>query len=200
MTEFVGWPEVLHRVTGREDLSADQARAALAEVLAGDAEPVQLAAFIAALRTKGESVDEVAGMVDAMLAAAEPLDIPDTAIDIVGTGGSARRRTNAVNVSTMASFVAAGAGATVCKHGNRRASSSSGSSDLLEALGLEIELDPAGVAVCVSELGLGFAFAASSTPPCGTPDRCGPRWGSRRCSTSWDRCPTRDASHDRSSG
>ena len=159
MTEFVGWAEVLHRVTAREDLSADQARAALAQVLAGDAEPVQLAAFIAALRTKGEAVDEVAGMVDAMLAAAQPLDIPDTAIDIVGTGGSTRRRTHAVNVSTMASFVAAAAGATVCKHGNRKASSSSGSSDLLEALGLKIELDPAGVAACVSELGLGFAFA-----------------------------------------
>lgn len=159
MTEFIGWADVLHRVTAREDLSADEARAALAQVLAGDAEPVQLAAFIAALRTKGESVDEVAGMVDAMLAAAEPLDIPDAAIDIVGTGGSTRRRTNAVNVSTMASFVAAAAGATVCKHGNRKASSSSGSSDLLEALGLVIELDPAGVAACVSELRLGFAFA-----------------------------------------
>lgn len=159
MTAFIGWVEVLHRVTARQDLSAEEARAALAEVLAGEAEPVQLAAFIAALRTKGESVDEVVGMVDAMLAAAEPLDIPGAAIDIVGTGGSTRRRTNAVNVSTMASFVAAAAGATVCKHGNRRASSSSGSSDLLEALGLEIELDPAGVAACVSELGLGFAFA-----------------------------------------
>ncbi len=159
MTEFIGWPEVLHRVTAREDLSAADAGAALAQVLAGEAEPVQLAAFIAALRTKGESVDEVAGMVDAMLGAAEPLDLPDTAIDIVGTGGSTRRRTKAVNVSTMASFVAAAAGATVCKHGNRKASSSSGSSDLLEALGLEVELDAAGVAACVTELGLGFAFA-----------------------------------------
>mgnify|MGYP001814419486 FL=1 len=159
MTEFIGWPEVLHRVTAREDLSADDAEAALAQVLAGQADPAQLGAFIAALRTKGESVEEVTGMVDAMLAAAEPLDIPDTAIDIVGTGGSTRRRDNAVNVSTMASFVAAAGGATVCKHGNRKASSSSGSSDLLEALGLAVELSPAGVAACVDELGLGFAFA-----------------------------------------
>lgn len=159
MTEFIGWTEVLHRVTAREDLTADEAEAAMAQVLAGEAEPVQLAAFIAALRTKGESVDEVAGMVDAMLAAAEPLDIPDVAIDIVGTGGSTRRRGNAVNVSTMASFVAAAGGATVCKHGNRKASSSSGSSDLLEALGLTVELSPAGVATCVNELGLGFAYA-----------------------------------------
>ncbi len=159
MTEFIGWPEVLHRTTARKDLTAAEAEAALTQVLTGEAEPVQLAALIAALRTKGESVAEVAGMVDAMMAAAQPLDIPDTTIDIVGTGGSIRRRSNAVNVSTMASFVAAAAGATVCKHGNRKASSSSGSTDLLDALGIAVELGPDGVAGCVEDLGLGFAFA-----------------------------------------
>lgn len=183
MTEFIGWTEVLHRVTAREDLTADEAEAAMAQVLAGEAEPVQLAAFIAALRTKGESVDEVAGMVDAMLAAAEPLDIPDVAIDIVGTGGSTRRRGNAVNVSTMASFVAAAGGATVCKHGNRKASSSSGSSDLLEALGLTVELSPAGVAICVNELGSGSHTPGCSIRPCVMRDRCVLPWGFLRSST-----------------
>ncbi|HTO00141.1 MAG TPA: anthranilate phosphoribosyltransferase, partial [Microthrixaceae bacterium] len=110
---------------------------------------------------KGENTEEVAGFVESMLEAASPLtlDEPESVIDIVGTGGSRALAGRAFNVSTMASIVAAGAGARVCKHGNRKASSTSGSTDLLEALGVAIELDGSGVAACVREAGIGFAFA-----------------------------------------
>jgi anthranilate phosphoribosyltransferase len=115
---------------------------------------------------KGEAVDEVVGMVDAMLAAAAPITLPDglEAIDIVGTGGAPSRRVHALNVSTMACFVAAGAGVAVCKHGNRKASSTSGSFDLLDALGVPVDLDGAGVARCVVETGAGFCFARAFHP------------------------------------
>ena len=110
--------------------------------------------------------DEVAGLVDAMLAAAAPLDLadPDGTVDLVGTGGATPLRGRAFNVSTMASLVAAAPGATVCKHGNRKASSTSGSTDLLEALGVEVELDGPRVARCVDEAGVGFAFARMFHP------------------------------------
>ncbi len=159
-----GWPSVLGRLTVGADLTADEARAALTTVLDGDATPAQIAAFIIALRIKGESVDEVAGMVDAMLDAAAPLDLPIDAIDIVGTGGSPRRRERALNVSTMASIVAAAAGATVCKHGNVKASSTSGSFDLLGSLGVRYDLDAARIAVVVREVGVGFCFARAFHP------------------------------------
>ncbi len=159
-----GWPGILGQLLDRHDLSADQTGAALGEILAGEATPAQIAAFIVALAVKGETVEELSGMVDAMLAAARPLDLPPDVIDIVGTGGSQRRRVSALNVSTMASFVAAGAGARVCKHGNRRASSTSGSFDLLEALGVAIELDGPAVASCVERAGVGFAFARAFHP------------------------------------
>ena len=113
---------------------------------------------------KGETVAELDGLVAAMLDAAAPLDLPAGTIDIVGTGGSPRRRTRALNVSTMASIVAAAAGATVCKHGNLRASSTSGSFDLLTALGVNYELDPGRVADIVAEVGVGFCFARAFHP------------------------------------
>jgi anthranilate phosphoribosyltransferase len=128
-------------------------------ILAGEASDAQIAAFIVALRIKGETVDEMAGMVRAMLDAATPLELGVDAIDIVGTGGSPSRRKAALNVSTIACFVAAGAGAAVCKHGNRAASSTSGSFDLLEGLGLPMDLSPATIVRCVREAGVGFAFA-----------------------------------------
>lgn len=159
--EVGGWPAVLRRLTQREDLDADEARASMDVILRGDASNAQIAAFIVGLRIKGESAAEVDGLVDAMLAASSPLilDDPDSTVDIVGTGGSTTLGGRAFNVSTMASLVAAAAGATVCKHGNRKASSASGSTDLLEALGIEVELDGASVARCVREAGVGFAFA-----------------------------------------
>ncbi len=159
-----GWADLLTRLTSGEDLSAVEAQAALGTILDGDATPAQIAAFIVALRQKGESVEELSGLVQAMWGAAEPLELPAGTIDIVGAGGSPSRRAAALNVSTMASFVAASAGATVCKHGNRKASSTSGSFDLLELLGVNIEVDPSGLERCVSEAGIGFAFARTFHP------------------------------------
>jgi anthranilate phosphoribosyltransferase len=166
LSELGGWRAVLAEVMGGHDLTATQGRAALAEVLAGEATPAQIAGFIVALRMKGEAVEEVSGMVDAMLEAAAPIDLGPgvDAVDIVGTGGAPTRRVHALNVSTMACFVVAGAGVAVCKHGNRRASSTSGSMDLVEALGIAIELDGEQVARCVREAGVGFCFARAFHP------------------------------------
>lgn len=156
--EFGGWPTVLGTVTAGRDLTEDVAEAAMAEILSGDATPSQIAGLIVALRMKGETVDELTGLVRAMLDASVPVSLPAAvdAIDIVGTGGD---KAHTINVSTISSFVVAGAGATVCKHGNRAASSACGSADLLEALGVVIDLGPAGVARCVAEVGMGFCFA-----------------------------------------
>ncbi len=160
------WPGVIRRLVDGLDLDADTCRAALERILAGEATDAQVAAFIVALRAKGESPEEVVGLVDAMLEAAAPLPLPDpdATVDVVGTGGSAALGGRAFNVSTMASVVAAAAGVTVCKHGNRAASSTSGSTDLLEALGVEVELDGDGVAACIREAGVGFAFARMFHP------------------------------------
>ncbi len=159
--ELGGWPGVLRELAAGRNLSSDHARETLLRVLDGSATEAQTAAFIFGLKVKGESSDEVAGLVQAMLAAASPLELdePSDILDIVGTGGSAALGGRAFNVSTMSALVATGAGATVCKHGNRKASSSSGSTDLLEELGVAVELDGPGVSRCVRETGLGFAFA-----------------------------------------
>ncbi len=161
-----GWPGVLGRLTEGHDLEPAQAGAALRAILAGEATDAQLGAFLAALRAKGASVAEVSAMVDVMLAAAAPIVLPPgpDAVDIVGTGGAPSRRAHALNVSTMASLVAAGAGARVVKHGNRRASSTSGSVDVLEALGVVVDLDGEGVARCVEQAGVGFCFARAFHP------------------------------------
>lgn len=159
-----GWPTVLATLLEGGDLTRDQAGAALRTILAGEATPAQTAGLIVALRQKGETVDELTGMVDAMLDAAEPLELPHGTIDIVGTGGSPRRRERALNVSTMASFVAAAAGATVCKHGNVKASSTSGSFDVLAALGVNHDHEPARLAEVVAEVGIGFCFARAFHP------------------------------------
>lgn len=153
-----GWPGVLGTLTAGEDLAGEAAEATMAEILAGDATPAQIAAFMVALRMKGETVDELGGLVDAMLRVAPvvPLADPTSTLDVVGTGGD---RAHTINVSTIAAFVAAGAGVKVCKHGNRAASSSCGTADVLEALGVAIDLDAAGVAQCVAEAGMGFCFA-----------------------------------------
>ena len=166
LDDLGGWRSVLTELTEGRDLSAVAASAAMHEILAGAASPAQIAAFIVALRMKGEAVEEVSGMVDAMLAAASPISLPPgiDPIDIVGTGGAPTRRIHALNVSTMASFVAAGAGVAVCKHGNRKASSTSGSFDLLDALGVAVELDGPAVARCVTEAGIGFCFARAFHP------------------------------------
>ena len=160
-----GWPGVLGRLTARGDLTAEEAGVALGEVLSGEATPAQIAAFVAALRTKGETVEEMAGLVRAMLRFAERVPVPaerlGSLVDTCGTGGD---RSSTINVSTLAAFVVAGAGVPVCKHGNRAASSRSGSADVLEALGVAVDLGPAGVARCVEEAGIGFAFAPRFHP------------------------------------
>jgi anthranilate phosphoribosyltransferase len=161
--EAGGWPGVLGTLSRGRDLTADEARAAMAEILAGAATDVQIAGFIVALRMKGETVDELRGMVDAMLATAERvrLDVEGPVVDIVGTGGD---RAHTINVSTLAALVVAGAGGRVCKHGNRAASSSTGAADLLEVLGVKIDCGPAEVARCVDEAGIGFCFAPRFHP------------------------------------
>ena len=155
---------MLGRLIEGQDLDQDLARLALDVVLAGEATDAQIAGFIIGLRQKGETVTEIVGLVDAMLASCAPLDLPPGTVDIVGMGGSAPRRIAALNVSTMASIVAAAAGAVVCKHGNRKASSTSGSFDLLEQLGVGVELDGPAVRKCVDEAGVGFAFARTYHP------------------------------------
>lgn len=166
LAEIGGWPSILRLLLRREDLTAEQARRALSDVLSGEATSAQLAAFVVALRMKGETVEEMTGMVEAMLAAADRVELaPGTdAVDTCGTGGSAARRVAACNVSTIASLVLAGAGVAVCKHGNRAASSTCGSADLLESLGMVIDLGPADVARCVAETGMGFCFAPRFHP------------------------------------
>jgi len=161
--EVGGWPGVLGTLAARRDLTTEQARAAMAEILDGAATPAQIAGFIVALRMKGETVDELGGLVDAMLAAAERVTLaPDQfVVDIVGTGGD---RAHTINVSTLAALVVAGAGGRVCKHGNRAASSATGSADLLEALGVRIDCGPEEVARCVAEAGIGFCFAPRFHP------------------------------------
>lgn len=160
-----GWPSLISRLLDRQDLPADDARTAMATILAGDATPAQLIGFIIALRAKGETPEEISGLLDAVLSAAEivPLgdELRDRAIDIVGTGGD---RSHSVNVSTMAALVVAGAGIPVCKHGARASSSQCGTADVLEALGVRIELDPDGVRRCVDEAGMGFCLAPRYHP------------------------------------
>lgn len=164
LDEFGGFPAILGSLQANEDLTGEQTGAVLATILEGEATDAQIAAFVVAIRQKGETVDELAGMVRAMQDVATPLSMPAGTIDIVGMGGAPRRRKAALNVSTMACFVAAAAGATVCKHGNRKASSTSGSFDLLEALGVKFDISPQALESVVEETNVGFAFARTYHP------------------------------------
>jgi anthranilate phosphoribosyltransferase len=161
----LSWPEILARLSRRESLSATEAEDALGIVLAGEATPAQVGAFLALLHAKGETAEEVTGLARAMLDVAVPCPLGDSAdgavVDLVGTGGD---RLASINVTTLAAFITAGCGVPVCKHGNRAASSSVGTADVLEALGVAIELGPEGVARCVSEAGMGFCFAQRFHP------------------------------------
>lgn len=155
------WPDVLTTLVHGQDLTGEQARWAMGQVFAGEATPVQVAGFVVALRAKGETVEEVSGIADAMLAVANPISVPGRLLDVVGTGGD---RSMSVNISTMSAIVAAGAGATVVKHGNRSASSKSGSADVLEALGIRLDLPIARVAEIATEAGITFLFSAAFHP------------------------------------
>ena len=158
LEEVGGWAAVLGALTSRRDITSVQAGAALAEILEGSASPAQMAAFMVALRMKGETVEEMSGMLATLLAFAEPVPLP-AGLDVVDTCGTGGDRSHTINVSTIAAFIVAGADAPVCKHGNRAASSACGSADVLEALGVAIDIGPDGVARCVQEAGMGFCFA-----------------------------------------
>jgi anthranilate phosphoribosyltransferase len=151
-----GWPDVLGRLIRGEDLESDDTLWVLDRVFSDEATPAQLAGFLVALKAKGETSAEVAGMAEAMLRHARRVAAPGPAVDVVGTGGD---QAHTVNISSMAALVVAAAGAPVVKHGNRAASSACGSADVLEALGIAVDLPPEAVARCVAEVGIGFCFA-----------------------------------------
>jgi anthranilate phosphoribosyltransferase len=159
------WPNLLSALLRGEELSTPDTAWAMNEIMSGNATGAQIAAFAIALRAKGETPAEIAGLVEAMLGHAARVTLPEetrtNAVDIVGTGGD---RSHTVNISTMAALVVAGAGVPVVKHGNRAASSSCGAADLLEYLGVPLELGPDEVATCVADAGIGFCFAARFHP------------------------------------
>lgn len=150
------WAQLISSLLAGSDLSAQDTAWAMGEMMDDAATPVQIAGFLVALRGKGETVDELHGLVEAMLGRAIRIDVPGPCVDVVGTGGD---RSHTVNVSTMAALVVAGAGHRVVKHGNRAASSSSGAADVLEALGVRLDLPPDRVAALAGEVGITFCFA-----------------------------------------
>ncbi|HUR51488.1 MAG TPA: anthranilate phosphoribosyltransferase [Mycobacteriales bacterium] len=150
------WPGLLTALLAGQSLSKDDTAWAMREVMTGDASPVATAGFLVALRAKGETPEEVAGLVETMLELAAPLLVARRVVDTCGTGGD---RAHTVNISTMAALVVAGAGVPVAKHGNRAATSACGSADLLEELGVVVDLLPAQVGACLEEVGIAFCFA-----------------------------------------
>jgi len=161
MLETQSWPNILSALLDREDLSVADAAWSMEQIMLGEATPAQVAAFLVALRAKGETVDEIVGFRDAILDHAVPLPVNPMALDIVGTGGD---RFGTVNVSTMSSIVCAASGVPVIKHGNRAASSASGSSDVLAELGIDLTLSAAKVAEILDATGITFAYAAAFHP------------------------------------
>jgi anthranilate phosphoribosyltransferase len=153
--------EALAAVVAGRTLTRAEAESTMSSVMVGEALPAQLGALLAALRVRGETVDEITGFASAMRGAAVKITLAPDAIDIVGTGGS---RIDPFNISTVASVVAAAAGAKVAKHGNRAASGKCGAADVLEALGVRIDLGPDGAATCIDEVGVAFLFAARYHP------------------------------------
>ena len=156
-----GFPDVLAALLDRRDLPAAWASWAMEQIMSGEATPAQIAGFAVALRAKGETPEEVAALAESMLHHAVPLEVPGPILDVVGTGGD---RAGTVNISTMAALVCAASGAKIVKHGNRAASSSTGTADVLEALGLPLDLTPAQVAECAELAGIAFAFAPTFHP------------------------------------
>ncbi|AZK93710.1 MULTISPECIES: anthranilate phosphoribosyltransferase [Streptomyces] len=155
------WPAVLDSLLTNHDQSADATAWAMDRILSGEATDAQIAGFAVALRAKGETVAEISGLVRTMYEHAHLIDVPGPTVDIVGTGGDGAKT---VNISTMASIVVAGTGAKVVKHGNRAASSASGASDVLEKLGVNLELTPRRVAEVAEEAGITFCFAVKFHP------------------------------------
>ncbi|WP_370619130.1 anthranilate phosphoribosyltransferase [Mumia sp. Pv 4-285] len=156
MTEGPRWPEILGQLIAHEDLTGEQTSWAMEEILSGNATPAQIAGFAVALRAKRETVAEVEGLAATMLEHASLIEVPGRTVDIVGTGGD---RAKTVNISTMSAVTMRGAGALVVKHGNRAASSASGAADVLEQLGVRLDLTPERVAALATEVGITFCFA-----------------------------------------
>jgi anthranilate phosphoribosyltransferase len=157
----VSWPTVFTSLLAGQDLTAEASGWAMDQIMGAEASPAQVAGFLMALRAKGETVEEMRGLADTMLAHASRIEVAGPSLDIVGTGGD---RAHTVNISTMASIVAAATGVRVVKHGNRSASSSSGSADVLEALGVNLRLSPDRVAAVALEAGITFCFAQTFHP------------------------------------
>ncbi|MER8033939.1 anthranilate phosphoribosyltransferase [Streptomyces hydrogenans] len=155
------WPVLLNGLLEGRNLSADDTAWAMDLIMSGEATDAQIAGFMVALRAKGETVEEISGLVRTMYAHANTIEVPGPAVDIVGTGGDGAKT---VNISTMASIVVAGTGTRVVKHGNRAASSASGSSDVLEKLGINLDLTPARVAEVAQEAGITICFAVRFHP------------------------------------
>ncbi|HEV8564001.1 MAG TPA: anthranilate phosphoribosyltransferase [Actinomycetota bacterium] len=158
------WPHALSKLVSHQDLTTEESAAAMRAIMAGEATPGQVGGFLMALRTKGETVDEIEGLARTMLEFANPVEHALPVVDTCGTGGD---RSGTFNISTIGAIVVAGAGVPVAKHGNRAASSHCGSADLLEALGVKIELDAADVARCLSDAGIAFMFAPVFHPAMG---------------------------------
>jgi anthranilate phosphoribosyltransferase len=158
------WPHVLSKIAAGTSLDRDEAAAAMRVVMSGEATPAQVGGLLMALRTKGETVEEIEGLADTMLGFATPVAPPVPVVDTCGTGGD---RSGTFNISTIAALVVAGVGVPVAKHGNRAASSICGSADLLEALGVRIDLDATGVERCLAEAGIAFIFAPVFHPAMG---------------------------------
>ncbi|MBO0776044.1 MAG: anthranilate phosphoribosyltransferase, partial [Actinobacteria bacterium] len=161
MDSRAAWPALIGALTRGETLTSDETAWAMNEIMEGAATPAQIAGFGVALRMKGETVAEVSGLAQAMLDHAIPISLPPPQVDLVGTGGDAA---HTVNISTMGAIVAAAAGARVAKHGNRAASSACGAADVLEALGVVIDLPPAASEQLAAEAGIVFLFAAHYHP------------------------------------
>ena len=162
MSRDLTWPRLLGALVDGDNLTISEATWAMRQVMAGEATSAQLASLLTALRIKGETVDEIVGFRDAVLENALPLDVDPMVLDIVGTGGDPYGAV--LNISSVASVVAAASGVPVIKHGNRGASSASGASDVLAALGLNLDIGPERVAEVLQETGITFAFAALFHP------------------------------------
>jgi anthranilate phosphoribosyltransferase len=156
MTHALNWPSILGKLLAKSDLDRAEAAWAMTEIMSGEAAEAQIGAFMMALRSKGESVDELAGLVDVMLEHSVLLNTGNDAVDIVGTGGDLA---GTVNVSSMAAILCAAAGVPVMKHGSRSASGKTGSSEMLEVLGIRLDLSPERVGEVFREIGLTFFFA-----------------------------------------
>ncbi|MEX3609943.1 anthranilate phosphoribosyltransferase [Rothia sp. LK2588] len=156
MNTSISWKSILNRLTLRQDLSHEEITWAMDDIMNGNASEAIIGAFLIALHVKGETPEELDALAQGMLEKAEPININNAAVDIVGTGGDQQ---NTVNISTMAAIVIAASGAPVIKHGNRSSSSSTGSADVLEALGVRLEMPIASIPDCLSQTGIAFLFA-----------------------------------------